>query len=69
MIRSEAATDDEALRIGNALADVVDFEGGSSTQDVVSGAGERDVGVIGGAADHEHYLDRAVRIGAGYRTG
>ena len=69
MIRTEAATDDEALRIGNALADLVDFEGASLIQVVVSGAGGRDVGVIGGAADQEHYLDRAVTIGVGYRTG
>jgi hypothetical protein len=68
IIKKDAASNDEAFRIGNALADLADFEGAASIEVVLSGSDGRDVGMIGGIADREHFLDGAVSKGTGYRV-
>ncbi len=68
IIKAEAASDAEVIRIAHALMDLTLFEGATTTEAIVTGANDREVATIGDSEGDCSYLDRPVRYGAGFRS-
>ena len=66
IIRVDAESDDEALRISNAVADLAVFEGATALEITVVTKCCRDVGTLQESSENDDYLDRPIRYGSGY---
>jgi hypothetical protein len=66
-ILSEAVDDDEAIRMGFVLADMLEYQGAENAVIRVTGGDERDVATFG-ISDDVDSIDRPVNYGSGYRS-
>jgi len=66
-IVGEAADDEEAIRAGSVLADLLEYQGAEHAAIQVIGSGERDVASFG-VTDDVDSIDPPVRYGSGFRS-
>ena len=67
IIRADAASDGEAIRISHALIDLALFEGATSIEVGVTGSHNREIATVSEDEDDRNYLERPIRYGSGYR--
>ena len=69
VIKADALSDDEAIRIAHPIADLIEFEGGSAIEIAIGGPNSREIAIISDARDEQqgNYLERSHLLGGGYR--